>query len=52
MENCGDAEDQNNRNEVELNSTKPQTEGPSLTGQELFTWKQWIQINVSISTKR
>lgn len=52
MENCGDAEEQNNRNEVKLNSTKPHTEGHSLIGQELFAWKQQISINVSISIKR
>lgn len=26
VENCGDAEDQNNKNEVKLNSTKPHAE--------------------------
>lgn len=36
VENCCDAEDQNNRDEGKLNSTNPHTEGPSLIGQELF----------------
>lgn len=34
--NCGDAEDEKNRNEVKLNSTKPNAEQPSLNRTRAF----------------